>query len=78
MRTVRASAKPDQFGAAKPQPKDRRETAYENTLTARAITRPTTVREIRDCSAIVSFAHRAMGMTSVGLNAVLVVRPRMR
>jgi hypothetical protein len=51
---------------------------YEKTLTARAITRPTTVSEMIDCSAIVSFAHAAMGMTSVGLKAVLVVSPRIR
>ena len=42
------------------------------------MTRPTTVREMSDWSAIVSFAQRAMGMTSVGLNAVLVVTPRIR
>ena len=50
----------------------------ENTLTARAITRPTTVSAISDCSAIVNFAQRAIGMTSVGLKAVLVVKPRIR
>jgi hypothetical protein len=36
------------------------------------------VSEMIDCSAIVSFAHAAMGMTSVGLKAVLVVSPRIR
>ncbi len=52
--------------------------AQAKTLTARAITSPTTVSEMSDCSAIVSFAHQAMGITSVGLKAVDVVRPRMR
>jgi hypothetical protein len=47
-------------------------------LTARAITSPTTTSEMIDCSAVVSFAHADIGSTSVGLNAVLVVRPRMR
>jgi hypothetical protein len=51
---------------------------YENTFTALAITSPKTISEISDCSAIVSFAHGVMGMTSVGLNAVLVVSPSMR
>ena len=36
------------------------------------------VSEISDCSAMESLAHGAMGMTSVGLNAVLVVMPRIR
>ena len=51
---------------------------HAKTLTARAITSPITVREMSDWSAIVSFAQRASGMTSVGLKAVLVVTPRMR
>ncbi len=51
---------------------------HENTFTARAITRPTTASEITDWSAIVNFAQMVMGMTSVGLNAVLVVSPRIR
>ena len=49
----------------------------EKTFTARAITRPTTQSETIDCSAMVSFAHDVMGMTSVGLKAVLV-SPRIR
>ncbi len=53
-------------------------TGYEKTLTARAITRPTTLSETIDCSAIVSLGHAFMGMTSVGLKAVLVVSPRIR
>jgi hypothetical protein len=48
-----------------------------NALTALAFTRPMTVREISDCSAIVSFAHGVIGMTSVVLNTVLVVMPKM-
>ena len=48
---------------------------YVNAFTARAITSPITVREISDCTAMVSFAHGIIGMTSVGLNAVLVVMP---
>ena len=50
----------------------------QSTFTARAMTRPTTASEISDWSDIVSFAHTATGMTSVGLNAVLVVSPRTR
>ena len=49
-----------------------------NTFTARAMTRPSTVSEISDCTAIMSFAQFFMGITSVGLNAVLVVIPRMK
>jgi hypothetical protein len=49
--------------------------AYANTFTARAITRPTTANEIIDCRLIVNFAHGDSGMTSVGLNAMLVVKP---
>ena len=51
---------------------------YVNVLTALAITNPITVSETRDCTAIISFAHGAIGMTSVGLKAVLVVMPRIR
>jgi hypothetical protein len=40
--------------------------------------RPITVSEMIDCAAIISFAHARIGMTSVGLNAVLVVSPRIR
>ena len=47
-------------------------------MTARAITRPMTLSEMIDCNAIVSFAQATMGMTSVGLKAVLVVSPRIR
>jgi hypothetical protein len=51
---------------------------YVNAFTALATTSPITVREISDCRAIASFAQAVMGMTSVGLKAVLVVMPRMR
>jgi hypothetical protein len=51
---------------------------YVNTLTALAITSPITVSEMSDCNTIVNFAQAVMGMTSVGLNAVLVVTPRIR
>ena len=42
------------------------------------MTRPRTVSEMSDWSAIVSFAQFFIGMTSVGENAVLVVMPRMK
>ena len=51
---------------------------HEKTLTALAMTRPKTMSAISDCSAIVSFAQIAIGMTSVGLKAVFVVKPSMR
>ena len=50
--------------------------AQVNTLTARAITNPTTASEIRDCAPIATLAHGANGITSVGLNAVEAVSPR--
>ena len=51
---------------------------YVNAFTALAITNPITVSETRDCTAIISFAQGDIGITSVGLNAVLVVMPRIR
>jgi hypothetical protein len=51
---------------------------YVNAFTALAITNPITVSETRDCTAIISLAQGDIGMTSVGLNAVLVVMPRIR
>ena len=45
-------------------------------LTARAITRPSTERQAVACTAIASLAQRASGMTSVGLNAVALVKAR--
>ena len=47
-------------------------------LTARAITRPSTERQAVAWTAIASFAQRASGMTSVGLNAVALVKARYR
>ena len=38
-------------------------------LTARAMTSATVITEMSDCTSIVSFAHRVMGIVSVGLNA---------
>ena len=45
-------------------------------FTARATTRPITVSEMTDCSVMVNFAHGVIGITSVGLNAMLVEMPR--
>ena len=36
------------------------------------------ISETSDCTDIVIFAHAAIGITSVGLNAVLFVSPRYR
>jgi len=45
-------------------------------FTARATTSTTSMMEIADCAIISSFAQRASGMTSVGLNAVALVNAR--
>lgn len=45
-------------------------------LTALAMTSVMSTTEMSDWRAIVSLAHRANGMTSVGLNASAVVSPR--
>jgi len=42
-------------------------------LTARAITSAPTASDTADWTSMVSFAHLASGMTSVGLNAVAFV-----
>ena len=42
-------------------------------LTARAITKTAMSSDTSDCTSIVSFAHRDMGITSVGLNAIAFV-----
>ena len=42
-------------------------------LTARAMTSATVITEIADCTSIVSFVQRDIGITSVGLNAVAFV-----
>ena len=49
---------------------------YFKMLTARAITRPRIMREPTACTVMASLAHRASGITSVGLNAVASVKPR--
>jgi hypothetical protein len=49
---------------------------YFRILTARAITRPRIIRELTACTVIANFPQRASGITSVGLNAVALVKPR--
>jgi hypothetical protein len=49
---------------------------YVRTLTARATTRPITTSDTVACTAIADLAHGTSGITSVGLNAVLLVNPR--
>ena len=51
-------------------------TAYLRMLTARAITSPRIMMEQTACTVIASFAQRASGITSVGLNAVASVKAR--
>jgi hypothetical protein len=46
---------------------------YLRMLTERATTSATVISETADCANIVSFAHRDIGMTSVGLKAVAFV-----
>jgi hypothetical protein len=46
---------------------------YFKMLTARAMTSATVITEMRACVSIVNFAHRVMGITSVGLNAIAFV-----
>jgi len=45
-------------------------------LTALAITSPRMASELIACTVIAALAHRASGITSVGLNAVALVKPR--
>jgi hypothetical protein len=49
---------------------------YVRVFTARAITKPRMASEALDSSAIVSFAQWASGITSVGLKAMALVKPR--
>jgi hypothetical protein len=49
---------------------------YCRMLTARAITSPRMAREPVACMVIAALAQRARGITSVGLNAVALVKPR--
>ena len=51
---------------------------YVKMFTARAMTSPRMAIEITDCTAIVIFAHGTRGITSVGLKAVALVKPRYR
>lgn len=50
-----------------------RGSTYFRTFTARVMTSATVINEIADWTSIVSLAHRDIGMTSVGLNAVAFV-----
>ena len=52
------------------------EDGYLKMLTARAITSPRMAREVAACTVMAALAHRASGITSVGLNAVALVKPR--
>jgi len=47
-------------------------------LTARAMTSAPMASDTEDCTSMVSFAHLANGITSVGLNAVALVNDRYR
>lgn len=47
-------------------------------LTARAAIRATVAKEIMDCTIIITLAHRDSTGTSVGENAVLVLKARKR
>ena len=71
----RAHGQPTGRHPSRPPPAPRLRSVYVKTFTALAITSPITVSEMSDCHAIVSFAQAVIGMTSVGLNAVLVVMP---
>src|SRR5262249_43853859 len=51
---------------------------YFRMLTARAITSPKMTREVAACMVMAALAQRASGITSVGLNAVALVKPRTR
>jgi len=52
--------------------------SYLKIFTARAMTSPPIVNEATAWIAMVTFPHRASGMTSVGLKAVASVKPRYR
>ncbi len=51
---------------------------YFRMLTARAITSPRIKSDPAACTAMASLAQRASGITSVGLKAVALVKPRYR
>ena len=50
--------------------------SYRRILTARAITSPKMRSEPAACMVMAALAQRASGITSVGLNAVALVKPR--
>ncbi len=50
--------------------------SYFRVLTALAITSPRMTRDPTACTVMASLAQRASGITSVGLNAVALVKPR--
>jgi hypothetical protein len=50
--------------------------SHRKMLTARAITSPRMNREVTACTVMAALAQRASGITSVGLNAVALVKPR--
>lgn len=51
---------------------------YEKALTERATIRPKSASAMVDCTSIKYFARCVSGITSVGLNAVALVKPRCR
>jgi MFS family permease len=75
-RDSRRNRRRGQVARGRDQAAHRRCRDYVKMLTARAMTRPMTTSETVDCTAIADFAHGASGITSVGLNAVLLVNPR--
>ena len=77
-RSGRATESFDVYLAARPGPQTRRgdRRSYGRMLTARAITSPSTAREPAACRVMTALAQRASGITSVGLNAVALVKPR--
>ena len=59
-----------------PGPAASRLARYLKILAARAITSPRIMREQTACTVIANLPQRASGITSVGLNAVALVKPR--
>ena len=58
--------------------RDNRAGGYLNRPMARATTRTTVISETADWPSMASFAHRASGITSVGLNAHALVNETYR
>ncbi len=75
-RPVPQSARPD--GCCHPPSQDEAalRDGYRRILTARAITSPKMTSEPAACRVMAALAQRASGITSVGLNAVALVKPR--